>query len=226
MNVQLNHIHAQEHIADLHRSAARARRTPAATRSAAGTPLKPGNSLRLADGTQLRLRAIGPDDRGRLAALFARLSPQSRYRRFLSPKSKLSPGERCYFTDVDDIHHVAVAAVDQRDGSIVGVGQYAEWTDQAKVAEIAVVVADELHSMGIGTALAVRTVQLARANGLTLLTARTLRENRPARALLQRLGFSAGASHGNELEEQLELDGPNVRQPIARHEPTTNGAWT
>ncbi len=68
-------------------------------------------------------RAIGPDDRDRLAGLFARLSPQSRYRRFLSPKSELNPGERSYFTDVDDIHHVAVAAVDQRDGSIVGVGQ-------------------------------------------------------------------------------------------------------
>ncbi len=190
------------------------------------TPAKPDSTLSLADGTQVRLRAIGPDDRERLAALFARLSPQSRYRRFLSPKSELRPGERSYFTDVDDIRHVAVAAVDQRDGSIVGVGQYAEWTGHSEVAEMAVVVADELHRMGIGTALATRMVQVARANGLTLLTATTLWENRPALALLKRCGFHARPGRAREFEGQLELDGPNVRQLPARPEPTTNRTWT
>ena len=66
-------------------------------------------------------------------------------------------------------------------------------------------VADDLHNMGIGTALATRTVERARANGVTVLTATTLWENRPARALLRRLGFSAHGSHGHTLEAKLDL---------------------
>ena len=81
----------------------------------------PTDVVALADGTRLRLRAIEIDDRDRIAALFARLSPQSRYRRFLSPKLKLTPRELSQLTDIDHIHHVAIAAVDDRDGSIVGV---------------------------------------------------------------------------------------------------------
>jgi RimJ/RimL family protein N-acetyltransferase len=164
------------------------------------------DAVRLADGTRLGLRAVGPDDRDRLAALFARLSPQSRYQRFLSPKSELTPRELSYFTDIDHVHHVAIAAIDERDGSIVGVGRYVELDGQPRVAEISVVVADDLHSMGIGIALATRTVQRARANGLTLLTATTLWENRPARALLARLGFRARASQGSVIELHLPLD--------------------
>lgn len=57
--------------------------------------------------------------------------------------------------------------------------------------EVAVVVADELQNLGIGIALAWHTVQRARANGFALLTATTLRENGPARALLQRFEFRA-----------------------------------
>jgi RimJ/RimL family protein N-acetyltransferase len=168
----------------------------------------------LADGTRLALRHIGSDDRDGLAALFARLTPESRRRRFLSPKPELTPRELAYFTDIDHVHHEAIAAVDQRDGSIVGVGRYVRYADRARVAEVAVEVADELQSMGIGTVLARRTVQRARANGFALLTATTLWENRPARALLRRLGFRARASHGSEIEHELELDQPS-------HQPET-----
>jgi RimJ/RimL family protein N-acetyltransferase len=163
-------------------------------------------ALALTDGTWLRLRRLGSDDRDGLAALFARLSPESRRRRFLSPKPELTARELAYLTDVDRFHHEAIAAVDQRDGSIVGVGRYARVADRAGVADLAIEVADELHRMGIGTELARRTMQRARGNGFTLLTATTLRENRPARALLRRLGFRACASNGSEIEYELELD--------------------
>ena len=163
------------------------------------------NTLVLADGTRLRLRPIGPDDRPGLAALFARLSPESRRRRYLGPKRELTPRELTGLTDIDHVHHEAIAAIDERDGSIVGVARYAHRTDRAGVAEIAVEVADDLHSLGIGTELARRTVDRARVNGFTALTATTLWENRPARALLRGLGFRTRASHGSEIELELEL---------------------
>jgi RimJ/RimL family protein N-acetyltransferase len=161
--------------------------------------------LVLANGTRLRLRPVGPHDRDGVAELFARLGPKSRYRRFLLPTPELTPGEVSALTDVDHLCDEAVAAVDQRRGSIVGVGQYARDPDRPGSASVAFAVDDELQSMGIGTALARCTVARARASGFALLTATTLWENRPARALLRRLGFRACSSDGGVIELELTL---------------------
>jgi len=162
--------------------------------------------LVLSNGIRLRFRPISPDDRDRLAQLFSRLSPQSRYRRFLSPKRELTPRELAYLTDVDHVTHEATAAVDECDGSIVAVARYVQFANRLGVADVAVTVADDLQGMGIGTVLARCVVDRARANGFTRLTATTLWENGPARALLRRLRFRARASHGSEIELDLELE--------------------
>jgi RimJ/RimL family protein N-acetyltransferase len=127
--------------------------------------------LVVGDGTRISLRQVRAEDRDRLAALFARLSPQSRYWRFLSPKRELTVTDLIYFTDVDHHNHEAVVAVDPRDDSIVGIARYVRDTAQAGVAEVAIEVADAFQRMGIGTALADLTMQYAHANGLRLLTA-------------------------------------------------------
>jgi RimJ/RimL family protein N-acetyltransferase len=174
--------------------------------------------LFLANRTCLRFRRLSSDDRDGLARLFARLSPESRRRRFFSPKHALTPAELAFLTDIDHVGHEAIAAVDQRDGSIVGVARYVRWADRVGVADVAVAVADELQSIGIGTELSRRLVERACANGFTLLTASTLWENRPARALLRRLGFRARASHGSEIELELELEpGSDCSPPMYAH---------
>jgi acetyltransferase len=162
-------------------------------------------TLVLADGTRLRLQPVGADHRDGLAALFGRLSPESRRLRYLGPKRELTPRELVSLTDVDHVCDDAVVAIDERNGSIVGVARYAHSADRAGVAEVAVEVADDLQGLGIGTELARRTVDRARVNGFTLLTATTLSENRPARALLRRLGFRACSSHKGAVDHQLEL---------------------
>jgi RimJ/RimL family protein N-acetyltransferase len=177
-----------------------------AATSVRASSAEPTDVLVLADGTQLGFRPLGSGDRDGVAALFARLGPESRYRRFLSPKRELTPRELVFLTDIDHIHHEAFAAVDQRDGSIVGVCRYVYCADREGVAEVAGGVADELQNMGIGTALARHTVRRARDNGFALLTATTLRENRPARALLRRFEFCAHASDGIEIELGLKLE--------------------
>jgi RimJ/RimL family protein N-acetyltransferase len=168
-------------------------------------PPEASDTLRLADGTRLRLRPINADDRDRFAELFGRLSFESRRRRFLTPKPELTPQELAFFSEVDHVGHEAIAAVDQRDGSIAGLARYVGLTGRATEAEVAVEVADALQRMGIGTALVRHLVERARANGFACLTATTLWENRPARALLRRVGFRAQASRGTEIEFALEL---------------------
>lgn len=159
----------------------------------------------LIDRRQLRIRPIDAEDRARLAELFDRMSPESRLRRFLTPKPRLSSSELAYLTDVDHVAHEALAAVDQRDGSIVGVVRYVRCGDRPGVADMAIEVADELQGMGIGTLLGRRLIERACANGVELLAATTLWENRPARALLRRLGFQARSSQGTEIRLELAL---------------------
>jgi RimJ/RimL family protein N-acetyltransferase len=160
--------------------------------------------LVLADGTQLRFRPIGSHDRNRLAGLFNGLSFDSRRKRFLSPKPELTPRELAFFTDIDHVGHEAIVALDRRE-DIVGVARYVGFADRVGVAEVAVAVADELQGMGIGTELAGRLFERARANGITLLTATTLSENRPARALLRRHRFQPRESHRGVIELELAL---------------------
>jgi ribosomal protein S18 acetylase RimI-like enzyme len=153
----------------------------------------------------IQVRPLEPSDRGRLVALFKRLSPESRRRRFLGPKPELSERDLRYLTAVDHQWHEALAAVDRRDGSIVGVARYVGHAGRPTAADVALAVADEVQRQGIGTALARCLIGRARANGFDVLTASTLWENRGARLLLRRLGFHARGSEGTVLELELDL---------------------
>jgi GNAT superfamily N-acetyltransferase len=141
-----------------------------------------------------------------LFGLFHRMSPTSRYRRYLTPKPTLTGRELEHLTAIDHVAHEAIAAIDRRDGSLVGVSRYATVSGRPGVADVAVEVADELQNLGIGTLLTRLVISRARENGMTLLAATTLWENRPARALLRTLGFRTCASDGGEIELALVLE--------------------
>src|SRR3989442_11671892 len=61
----------------------------------------------LADRSIVRLRLIRPDDADELRRGFERLSPESRYRRFLSGVHQLSDEALRYLTHVDERDHLA-----------------------------------------------------------------------------------------------------------------------
>jgi RimJ/RimL family protein N-acetyltransferase len=154
------------------------------------------DEILLSDGTRLRLRPLTREDRDGLLSLFHRLSEESRWRRFMSPKPSLAPRELDYMTDIDHV---------ERDGSLVGVARYVRHTGTETTAELAVEVADELQRRGIGTALCMRVIERAQENGFTVLTATALWSNQPARRLLRNLGFLARRSQGREIELGLVL---------------------
>jgi RimJ/RimL family protein N-acetyltransferase len=178
----------------------------------------PADQVILADHSHVTIRPIAPCDRDALASGFARLSEDSRYRRFLSPKTKLTQRELTYLTEVDHVRHEALVAVDPGDGHLVGVGRYASGGSQDS-AELAVVVDDEHQALGLGTALATRTVARARSNGIGALTATSLRLNRASLAIMRRLGFRARGSDGATVELELPLSQPSRRRR------SSSGAW-
>ena len=149
-----------------------------------------------ATSTLLRIRPVTREDRARLADMFERMSRASRYQRFLHPKPRLSDEELTFFTDVDHVRHEALAAVDPRDGSFVGVARYAMLGD-GSAADLAFEVVDDWQGLGVGTMLVRRLLARAEQNGIRDFIALTLSENAAARALLKRMGFrTVSSSHG------------------------------
>jgi GNAT superfamily N-acetyltransferase len=173
-------------------------------------PCRRAEVVCLADSTLVRVEPLRRGDRGTVTRLFARLGHESRLRRFLSPVRELSERDLTFLTDVGRTGHEAVAALDARDGSVVGIARYVQHHGRPEPADVAVAVADDVHRRGIGSLLMNRVVECARANGFDLLTATTLWENRPARALLKSTGFQASASAGAEIELELALSGGSL----------------
>jgi RimJ/RimL family protein N-acetyltransferase len=163
-------------------------------------------------GIPIRVRPIGPDDRSRLAEMFAGLSERSRYLRFHGAKPNLSERELTYLTDVDHRGHEALVALDAADGRIVGVARYATAPDTPGSADLAVAVADAWQGQGVATLLCGMLLARARANEMRRLTAVTLPENGPARRVLSRLGFELREG-GDVVDGELAL---SPARPAAR----------
>ena len=119
-----------------------------------------------------------------LRRLFGRLSPDTVYRRFLSPIPSPDHAALRRLLDVDGRDRAAVCAL--VDGEIVGVARYARLSGSA-TAELAVVVADAWHRQGVASRMLAALAALAEAAGIARFHATVLADNRPAIALLQRI---------------------------------------
>ena len=153
---------------------------------------------------RLTVRPIRAGDKDALLDLFERLSDRSRRRRFLSSKPHLSAREVAYFTEVDHRRHEALVAV-APGGCFAGVARYACAPGEDAEADIAFAVADAWQGCGVGTDLARRLVERARQNGIALLRASTLSDNRPAHRLLRGLGFTVCGADSAGVDLELPL---------------------
>jgi protein lysine acetyltransferase len=150
------------------------------------------------------IRPIEPGDKDALASFFERLSDESRRRRFLGPKPRLTARDLAFLTEVDQCRHVALVMEDPA-GGIIAVGRYAAWMNEPERADMAVAVVDEWHGRGLGTVLGDRLVAQARAAGVDTLTGSTFAFNTPAKALLKRLGFLPKGIASGIAEYELRL---------------------
>jgi RimJ/RimL family protein N-acetyltransferase len=157
------------------------------------------------------IRPIRADDGERLGAAHTRLSPESRYRRFLSAKPELTGADVRYLVQVDGIDHIALVATQPSlpGEPIVAVARYIRISGSPDTGEVAIVVADALQGKGVGTRLVTRLAELAVAQGITRFRAVMLSENLAIQRLLS--GLAAGpvnrAQHGETTEMELELPG-------------------
>jgi GNAT superfamily N-acetyltransferase len=171
----------------------------------------------LRDGQRVLVRPIRPADDDQLAGLHARLSKDSIYRRYFSFKSALSPAEIQRFTGIAEEWRFALVGV-RSTGQLAGVARYEGQAGRTD-AEIALIVDDALHHMGLGTLLLQRLVDVAIVSGMTSLTAVVLASNMPMLHLLRALPVpSTSARESGEIEVRLHLAGlelPADRSRIA-----------
>lgn len=158
--------------------------------------------VRLPDGTRVLIRRIRPQDKGLLAAALSRLSVESRHRRFLSPKTTLSPSELRYLTEVDGNRHVAfVALLADHPDRLVAVGRFVRLSEDPETAEVAIVVGDELQGLGLGRRLGLLLADEARALGVRRFCATMLSDNAPAHRLLARIARQLSSGPAGPVHE-------------------------
>ena len=150
------------------------------------------------DGSQIVLRPIRPDDKQELKEGFERLSPESRYKRFLAPVTELRPKDLEYLTEVDHHDHEAIVA-HTLDGEPLGVARYVR--TNGDTAEAAVAVVDDWHGRGVGTALVTQLAERACEEGIGHFTATCLATNNEVLDLLRDLGRSEVSNAGDGLVE-------------------------
>ena len=179
-------------------------------------------STTLRDGQPIRLRLVRSDDKEMFRRGLDKLSPESRVRRFFVMKERLTNEELRYFTEIDQIDHVAIGAEracpagvgDGADGSDgagafegLGVARFIRCPDHADTAEAAVAVIDEMQGKGLGSLLFQRLVAAARARGISRLRCEVLSSNQAMRDFLSGAMPSAFkiAQSGPVLTIEMEL---------------------
>jgi GNAT superfamily N-acetyltransferase len=166
----------------------------------------------LADGTPVVLRLLRPEDKPLLAEGLARLSVETRYRRFFEAKTSLSEAELRYLTEIDGVRHFAIGALLERPGQPdlgLGIARFVELPDQPGVAEPAIVVVDEYQHRGLGRLLLERLVAAARERGLRAFSGMVLAGNEPLITLLEEHVPSAVlCREDGVVAVQLPLGGP------------------
>jgi acyl-CoA synthetase (NDP forming)/GNAT superfamily N-acetyltransferase len=150
----------------------------------------------LTDGGTAHIRPIRADDAGLLREFYARLSPESIYYRFFSPRPRLTDREVQHFTNVDYDDRVALIAT--IGDAMVAVVRYdrhhpagAEENARSETAEVAFLVEDAHQGRGLASVLLEHIAAAARERGIARFVADVLPENRRMSKVFREAGYKA-----------------------------------
>jgi RimJ/RimL family protein N-acetyltransferase len=166
----------------------------------------------LSDGRVVVIRPIRPDDVERLRDAHGRLSPLTRYRRFMTSKPHLSSADAMYLANIDGCDHYALVATfagseSDEEAPIIGVARFVRSPEDASAAEFAIVVGDEWQGQGIGRELMGRLIDAAVTRGVLRFQATMLADNVAIQRLAERsaAGPMRRLRRGNTIEVEFAL---------------------
>jgi len=145
------------------------------------------------------VRPIRPDDAQMLQDFTRRMSPESRYFRFVSTMRELSVKMLAKFTLIDYDREMALVAIHRErkpneEGGfteterIIGVSRYVTNPDLS-TCEFSLMIADEFNGHGLGSRMMLSIMDVARSNGLTQIEGLVLTNNAPMLKLMRSLDF-------------------------------------
>jgi acetyltransferase len=149
------------------------------------------SELILADGSEVLMRPIRPEDGRSEADFVANLSAESKYFRFMHGLDRLTPSMLARFTQIDYDREMAIVAVvpgEDGEDSFLGVARYVTNPDGSSC-EFALTVADEWQARGVGPKLMDRLMDIARQRGLATMMGEVLAQNSRMLRMCKRLGF-------------------------------------
>lgn len=179
--------------------------------------------LRLANGRQVLIRPIRPDDALPLRAAFELLQPEEIRQRFLYALRELTPemAERMCRPDVHTEFALVAAEPLPPGEALVGAVARASVVPGTRSAEFAILVSSYVAEMGLGRQLMQRLVRWARGKRLEHLYGDVLEHNQPMLALARSMGFRREQGDGAGLV-RVVLDlkkkpPPSAQAPAPSH---------
>ena len=150
-------------------------------------------------GGHYTVRPIHPDDAEMLQDFVRRMSPESRYFRFVSTMRELSLKMLARFTLIDYDREMALVAIHcertpNADGGfteterIIGVSRYVTNPDLS-TCEFSLAIADDFNGKGIGSRMMLSIMEVARSKGLSQVEGLVLTNNAPMLKLMRSLDF-------------------------------------
>lgn len=145
----------------------------------------------LRDGSPVTIRVLRKEDAVLERDFIKRLSPESRWMRFLGGIAEPSDEMVRKFTDLDYRRDMAFVALVQQDGKPreIGVSRYSLSPD-GKSCECAVTVSDEWQGKGLGTLLMRHLIDTARQRGIGSMFSIDDADNSRMQDLARDLGFA------------------------------------
>jgi acetyltransferase len=142
----------------------------------------------LRDGSQIRLRPIGPEDQSRLQDLLDHMSLDDIRRRFFAPIREFSPELSWHFSHPDPAREVAIVAVPLDHEELLGVARLAE--DSERRAEYAIVVRTDMKGHGLGYLMLSRLLEEGKKRGLAEVWGDVLHDNEAMVQMVREFGFT------------------------------------
>jgi acetyltransferase len=165
----------------------------------------------LKDGTKVTLRPIRPEDEPLVAKFHETLSERSVRMRFFAPV-KLSHRVahdrlvRVCFNDYDRELALVAEHRNQDKLEILGVARLSRSRTNAKDAEFALLIRDDIQNRGLGTLLLSHLVDVGRREKLTRITADILGENTEMQRVAEKVGFKLQRSvEESGVEAEIRL---------------------
>ncbi len=147
--------------------------------------------FQLANGTDITIRPIRPEDAEIEQAFVRHLSPEAKRFRFMETLRELSLDMLVRFTQIDYSRDLAFIATLEQDGAELEIGVARYFTNpDGTSGEFALAVADGWQNLRIGTRLMGCIIEAARERGFYSLEGEVLADNPKMLRLMDKLGFS------------------------------------